>query len=132
MFEYHGWITIQGSAGDESSAASEATVRAVEVELAELRVLPGLVDVRTVNGSAQLHLAGLSNHRGGQGELVLQTFRRISEVAPGSYGLLFVRDDEDAVGRDNEFQVLAMRRGSVTETRDQHLSPCIPVIEDEE
>jgi hypothetical protein len=82
-----------------------------------------------VNGSAQLHLGGLLNHRRGQGEEMLQAFRRIGEVAPGSYGLLYVHDDEDPAGRENEFQVFMLRRGKISVDRDRYLSPCIPNID---
>lgn len=128
MFEYHGWLTIQASAGDEKPAETAVAAALVEAELAQLRSGSGLVDVRTVNGSPQVHFGGLLNHGG---HVVGSTFRRLGEVAPGSYGLLYVRDDEDPTGRDNEFQVLIMRRGQVGEAKDSHLSPCIPLVEDE-
>ncbi|WP_405495462.1 Imm7 family immunity protein [Nocardia sp. NBC_00511] len=130
MFEYHGWVTVQSSAGDEDEAAADDAVRRVEGELGALASLPGLVDIRTVNGMTQVQLAGFTNHRGGQGETVVEVFRRIGLVAAGSYGLLYVRDDEDPHGRGNEFQVRVMRRGAISDASDQFLSPCIPEIED--
>lgn len=130
MFEYHGWVTVQSSAGDEDDAATDEAVRRVERELGVLASLPGLVDIRTVNGMTQVHLAGFTNHRGGQGDAVVEVFRRIGLVAAGSYGLLYVRDDEDSDGRGNEFQVRVMRRGVITDASDRFLSPCIPAIED--
>lgn len=58
-------------------------------------------------------------------------FRRLGEVAPGSYGVLYILDDE-APGLDDEFQIIAMRRGQIVRFTDTHLSPCVPTIEDDE
>ncbi|WP_328660192.1 Imm7 family immunity protein [Nocardia salmonicida] len=131
MFEYHGWVSIQSSAGDETDSELEAAYRAAQDAVAELRRGAGLIDTRMVNGAAQLSLSGLLNHRGDEGQQVIDCFVRVGRVAAGSYGLLYIRDDEDSTGRDNEFQVMVMKRGKVTTTRDTNLSPCIPVIEDD-
>ena len=63
---------------------------------------------------------------------MVDLFAGVGQDAPGSYGLLYIRDDEDPNGRVNEFQVLVMRRGKVTVHPDAFLSPCIPIIEDED
>ncbi|GAM51078.1 hypothetical protein NS07_v2contig00200-0009 [Nocardia seriolae] len=130
MFEYHGWVTVQSSAGDEEESARDRAHQAAEQELRNLSSAPGLADIRTVNGMSFVHISGFSNRRAGSGDLAIDTFRNIGKVAPGSYGLLYFRDDEDRGGRNNEFQVLAMRRGEVVEQHDTLLSLCIPVIED--
>lgn len=69
---------------------------------------------------------GFSNHRDKE---ILWFFAEVGRRAPGSYGLLHVRDDEHA-GRDNEVLVLRLVRGEVTEHAEPLLSPCIPVLED--
>ncbi|MGQ4615167.1 Imm7 family immunity protein [Nocardia sp. R7R-8] len=131
MFEYHGWTTVQHSAGDESGAQFEGAYRATEEIVRCLRSGQGMVDTRIVNGSAQLHLAGLLNHCGTEGKEIIDSFRKIGTVAPGSYGVMYIWDDEDRSGLINEFQVMVMKRGQVTVVRDTHLSPCVPAIEDE-
>jgi hypothetical protein len=130
MFEYHAWITIQHSAGDEDDADLRAAHARVEKELESLRGGTSLVDLRWVNGMSQLHISGFLNHRSGEGQSVIDAFHRVGQVAPGSYGVLYMLDDEDPSGKNNEFQVLVMRRGHVTQQSDAFLSPCIPVIED--
>ncbi|MFB8004370.1 Imm7 family immunity protein [Nocardia sp. NPDC056000] len=129
MFEYHGWVTVQSSAGDETDREREAARVAAATLLRGLQGVPGLADIRTVNGANQVHIGGLANHRGGQGDEVLEVFCGIGRVAPGSYGVLYFWDDEDSAGRD-EFQVVVMRRGEVSVESDGYLSPCVPVIED--
>lgn len=130
MFEYHAWITVQHSAGDEDDADLAAAHARVEKELESLCGGTGLVDLRWVNGMSQLHISGFLNHRSGEGQGVIDTFHRVGQVAPGSYGVLYMLDDEDPNGKNNEFQVLVMRRGQVTQASDAFLSPCVPLIED--
>jgi hypothetical protein len=132
MFQYHGWVTLHGSPGDEELADQRAAYERVHNEVASLKDGGTLVDLRWINGMPQLHVFGFLNHRAREGQEILDTFARIGRVAPGSYGLLYFRDDEDPRGLRNEFQVLVMRRGQVTQHPDTFLSPCIPAIEDEE
>ncbi|MEU1326663.1 Imm7 family immunity protein [Streptomyces microflavus] len=56
-------------------------------------------------------------------------YEHVAEVAPGSYGLLHVRDDEDP-GHENEVRVLRLVRGRITQHTETLLSPCIPTVED--
>jgi hypothetical protein len=132
MFEYHAWITVQSSAGDETDDDLKAAFDAAKQQIEPLRSGTSVVDLRWVNGIAQLHIFGFRNHRGGEGQEVIETFRRVGDVAPGSYGVLYMRDDEDPSGHDNEFQLIIMRRGKISSAVDSFLSPCIPVIEDED
>jgi len=133
MFEYHGWITIQTSAYDEDTEKLRAAYRQISEEIvSDLASSSGLANLQYINGTAQLHIAGHMNHRGTEGQKVIDHFHRVGQIAPGSYGLLYVRDDEDRNGHDNEFRALAMRKGKVTEQHDSFLSPCIPTIEDED
>ncbi|MFE5584553.1 Imm7 family immunity protein [Kitasatospora sp. NPDC056531] len=68
---------------------------------------PGLVDLRWMNGALFLHFGGRRNHRDTE---VLDFFREVGRRAPGSYGLLHVRNDEDLV-HENEARVLRTARG---------------------
>ena len=70
---------------------------------------------------AQLHISCFINHRGSVGQPVIDTFERVGEIAPGSYGLMYFRDDEDPGGRFNEFQVIVMRRGKTFTAADSFL-----------
>lgn len=133
MFEYHGWITVRNSPGEEEDeGALPDSVRAgIDDQLMTVEDGTSLIHRQTVNGAIQIHLAGFLNHRSSQGDALIEAFKRIAALAPGSYGLLYVWDDEDPDGRRNEFQAFVMRRGQVTRQSDSFLSPCIPTIEDE-
>ncbi|MEU0396464.1 Imm7 family immunity protein [Streptomyces sp. NPDC006208] len=114
MFEYHGWITVRESAGaghdDCETDRLREIVEGIQGRIREINS-PYLLDLRWMNGEPLLHLGGSSNHRDRQ---ILRFFEEVGRRAPGSYGLLHVRDDEHT-GRENEVLVLRLVRGKVTE-----------------
>ncbi|MET9144633.1 Imm7 family immunity protein [Streptomyces sp. NPDC004042] len=129
MFEYHGWITVVETAADEDDDGQVRLGRIVD-EL-RLRITeiasPYLLDLRWLNGEPFIHLGGCSNHRSAPD--VEEFFAHVGAVAPGSYGLLHIRDDEDP-RHGNEIRVLRLARGTVTHHTEALLSPCVPVLED--
>ncbi|MBM7085724.1 Imm7 family immunity protein [Micromonospora sp. WMMD734] len=128
MFEYHGWITLRSTA---EAVDDDPPLRLDEIQdLINGYTGPGLVDLRPVNGAHHVHLGGFRNHRGGRDADVIELFTRIGHLAPGSYGLLYVHDDEDP-GHELTFRVHRLVRGAVTAHADQLLSPVIPTLEDE-
>ncbi|MFJ8010765.1 Imm7 family immunity protein [Streptomyces fagopyri] len=88
---------------------------------------PYLLDLRWMNGAPFIHLGGSSNHRSSPD--VVELFEHVAVVAPGSYGLLHVHDDEEP-DRENEVRVLRLVRGRVTQHTEALLSPYIPTVED--
>ncbi|MFJ6903297.1 Imm7 family immunity protein [Streptomyces griseoluteus] len=127
MFEYHGWITVRESAADaDDDARLRRIVDELELHIAQMDS-PYLLDLRWMNGEPFVHLGGYSNHRSSPDAVEL--FEHVAVVAPGSYGLLHVRDDEDP-GHENEVIVLRLVRGMVTQHTEALLSPCVPTVED--
>jgi len=63
---------------------------------------------------------------------VLYLFHDVARLAPGSYGLLYIHDDEDPE-RDttNRWTSHVLARGAVTAVPDPFLSPIIEVVEDD-
>ncbi|MFD0020309.1 Imm7 family immunity protein [Streptomyces sp. NPDC058382] len=127
MFEYHGWIAVRETA---VSADDDVRLRQVVDEL-RLRIAqlasPYLLDLRWMNGEPFIHVGGNSNHRSSPD--VVELFEHVAKVAPGSYGLLHMRDGEHT-GHENEVRVLRLARGTVTHHTEALLSPCIPTLED--
>ena len=74
-----------------------------------------------------LHL--FANHRSPDVEAVIEFFEEIGKKAPGSYGILYVWDDE-VLNFDDEFQVGKLVRGNFEFVKDHYLSPRIPTLED--
>lgn len=129
MFEYHGWVTIQAtSTGEDECALLERIVERVRRAVRDFGDLE-LADLRWVNGVPLLHLGGMDKHGATMAPELLDLFTRVGELAPGSYGLLHVWDDQD-VERDNDFRVYRMVRGQVSEHADTLLSPVAPVVVD--
>lgn len=128
VFEYHGWIAVHDSAGDDDEAALHAIVERIRRRLDELDS-PYLADLRWMNGVPYLHLAGHPNHRARHGDQIVALFAEIGRLAPGSYGLMYTSDGEDP-RQHNEFRVFRMARGRVSEHADPFLSPRAPTLED--
>ena len=128
MFEFHGWASINYDTHDTDTALQDECWSRVEERVRKLG--SELVRMQRYNGCDSLHLGGQHNHRT---EYVIDLFRWLAENTPGTYGLLYVRDDEDnSRGGDhgNEFRVWKLCRGSLSELGDPFLSPCIPTVED--
>ncbi|RMI27747.1 Imm7 family immunity protein [Nocardia stercoris] len=124
MFEYHGWVHVLSTpeAIDPEPPLPLTEIRDAVEKLAGT----GLVDLRAINGELHLHLGGYADeadHR------PAELMREIGRLAPGSYGLLYIHDDEDTKN-DNSFQVYRLARGWVTEHADWLLSPIVPALED--
>lgn len=125
MFDYHGWAQLCNDPHNSSGPNLDKLL----VELKErLRKYDGIgvLDYGQLNVTFQIWLHGCTNHRQ---RWVFELFSFIAERAPGSYGLLYVWDDEDRE-HDNEFRVWRMARGRVEEFADPFLSPCVPTFED--
>lgn len=129
MFQFHGWATVHYHTHDTDSAQQDHCWRQLVEHVA---TIPNelLIQLQRYNGCDSVHVAGQHNHRA---EYIIALFRWIADTAPGAYGLLYVRDDEDQ-SRDNDytnrFRVWRLCRGQLTECDDSFLSPAIPIVED--
>jgi len=118
VFEYHGWATLREAeeidcpindparAGDCLRTTTLNSIGSL-LESDGLRNVWQRAELSSANGAWHLHLSGYRNHRQA---LVLETWGRIGELAPGSYGLLYVQDDEDPE-RNNEWVAGGPLRG---------------------
>lgn len=87
------------------------------------------IKIQYVNGSAFINTLHCSNHRTHEVDDIIRTYKHISKVATGSYGIIYIRDDEDRK-HYNDFQVYVFKKGEYIQKDDVDLSPCIPNIED--
>lgn len=127
MYEWHGWATIRTrfDCDESDDNPTTATIQAVRDLLDGEAPSNKVADLRLANGDHHLWLAGMHNHRGA----VVELFHAVAALAPGSYGLLHVLDDEDPA-TPNAWVCHVMRRGTVTAVPDAHLSPHIGLVED--
>jgi hypothetical protein len=130
MFEFHGWFVVAETPEDQDEGGLDQILADLRRLLPTLEWPSGMFDLRPLNGQYVLSIAGNPNrprrYHQDLDELVLFLARR----TPGSYGLLYWRDDEDASppGYGN-VHVRVLARGTVSDQFDPFLSPTIPVIE---
>lgn len=128
MLEYHGWITLHDSPGEGDPDQTYRLACEIERSIAHIRAENRVLDTRVMNGNHAVWTAGYTNHWSTDIEQIIGLFREVADKAPGSYGLLYVWNDE--FGDGNAFQVWRLAKGKLTEHEDTLLSPCIPTIED--
>jgi hypothetical protein len=132
MFEFHGWATLRVDSVDEYGDEDEKALQAFLSELhqrIETMLIDGAIHVEIRNGLHTLTIFGHNNHRQ---ESVIDLFRWVAMNSRGSYGLLFIHDDEDYKrGGDytNQFRVWKLALGELEELDDPFLSPYIPTVE---
>ncbi|MFE3270826.1 Imm7 family immunity protein [Streptomyces sp. NPDC059215] len=127
MFEYHGWITVrETAAADDEDPRLPDIVDELRLHIAQMDS-PYLLDLRWMNGEPFIHLGGSSNHSSSPD--VVELYEHVALIAPGSYGLLHMHNDEEP-SHENEVRVLRLVRGMVTRHTEVLLSPYIPTVED--
>ena len=131
MFEYYGWIALIYSICEVEDEDKKLKIAVDYAKNLIEQTLPKrhINELKVINGQYMVSLARLSNHRGTLEEALINFFREIGEKAPGSYGLLYLSDDENPEF-GNEFCVGKLVRGKLEFVKDPHLSPRIPTIED--
>ena len=128
MVEMHGWITIRETYEVTDDANNiDAIVDDINRDLDEL----GYPDLKPkwINGECFLQCSVFTNHWGEHNQDILNIYYLIAKKAVGSYGLLYVHDDESETD-SNVFVVYKLARGKVERTVDTLLSPYIPTVED--
>jgi len=131
MYEFHGWVVIRETPKIVDEENIDYIVQDIEQTINKLNWNSGVLKLFVVNGEYRILVSGLSNHKAQEAEEVFELYKYVAKIARGSYGLLYVRDDEDIAGLDNEFVVHVLVRGNFTIQKDTFLSPFIPVVEDE-
>ena len=128
MVEMHGWITIRETYEVTDDADNiHAIVDDINRNLDKL----GYPDLKPkwINGECFFQCTLSTNHWGEHNQDILNIYYLIAEKAVGSYGLLYVHDDESKID-SNVFVVYKLARGKVERIVDTLLSPFIPTVED--
>jgi len=127
MVEMHGWITLRDTYEDTDEDKTKTIVDDINSKIKEY----GYYDLEAtwMNGECCLQFALYTNHWGQQNQDYLDIYHYIAGKAAGSYGLLYVHDDE-AKNDGNSFVVYKLIRGKVERVVDDMLSPYIPTVED--
>lgn len=131
MYEFHGWATIHETTAEANAGSLELIIKNIQSFISELDWSSGLLELYPANGNCYLSVGGFLNRKTSEAEEIIKLYQFIADQAPGSYGLLYTRDDEDIEGYDNQFRVFVLARGNIQLKEDVFLSPFVPVVEDD-
>ena len=130
MIEFNGWAIIRESYKEELDNENllVSIIEQIEIKISKLNFVNEIYSLKALNGTYHLSIMANHNHRT---EHIIEFFKWVSEISKGSYGILYIQDDED-YGRKNEnkFKVLSMKKGRVKELDDIYLSPVNPEVEE--
>ena len=127
MVEIHGWITIRETYEVTDEENFEMILKQVKVELEKLNYCDP--QIKWINGECFIEFLSCTNHMSLDVKELLSFFGIVGKVAKGSYGLLYIHNDEDE-DNYNSFMVYRLARGKVEIYQDDLLSPIVPTIED--
>lgn len=123
MVEFNGWVSISDSKLQislEVLGKIEALIKSHELEKQ--------TNLSDFGGRLYLSINALHNHDN-YSESILSLLKQIGEIAPASYGVIYIRWLEDE-NLSDKFKVFKLAKQSVTIEEDTLLSPCSVVIGD--
>lgn len=130
MVELHGWAMIRENfTSDNEEDNIELITSRLSQEIKKLEINENLLRIDYCNGEATVTATKFANHFSDDIKGIIDFFKQITLVAPGSYGLLYLHNDEDTDGFDNAFQVFVLAKGTFKLQQDPFLSPYIPMVE---
>lgn len=127
MVELHAWITIRESY--ENCDNSEDHIDEIVSKIRE-KAVGTIAEIKAVNGEYFLAADTSSNHLSSEYDEFFGLVKYICQAAKGSYGLVYLHNDEDKNGYDNEFCVYVIKRGKIELCKDRFLSPFVSEVED--
>jgi len=100
MIVHSGWTVIREaySESGEDEKSLDDIIKRIKGRIGQLEALNEFYDLRSLNGEYHLTIKANQNHRD---EKIIEFFKWIADISVGSFGLLYVLDDED-VKRNNE------------------------------
>lgn len=129
MIEINGWVSIHITAdGEEDSDKLKEVISIINRKIQDIAAFNQFFEIKAMNGCYTLYIGLNHNHDNGYYDSIHQLSNDIGKIAPGSYGLIYVRNDED-FSDFNKFKVLRIAKGVVTNEEDNLISPCSPIIE---
>ena len=104
MLELHGWLTISETYKDEDKYTNEALKDIMRQVNRIIENSGTQLTLQYMNGTPFLTALLYANHRTKETDTIIETYKSIAKTATGSYGMIYLRDDEDTK-HYNEFQL---------------------------
>lgn len=115
MYQYHGWAVVLENTNDETNKEKEINIlESIKVYIEGLQPNVDVIEMKAINGQYHLWMTGLWNREPSSNYNPVEIMRNIGDLAPGSYGMLYVFNDEHPK-HFNEFKVYVLARGSIQE-----------------
>ena len=128
MVELHGWLSISETYGDED-LVPEKCLKKIRSQVKQiLDCAEHGMALHNMNGIPYVNASFSSNHRTKEVDEIVEVYKEISKIATGSYGVIYLRDDEDKE-HGNDFLRITFRKGQCNVKVDEDFSPCNPKIE---
>jgi hypothetical protein len=130
MYEVHAWFGLRESTFESETSVLQPILADLQAFLDGSATFNVRADLSALNGEYFLTVTALVNHRSSAVRQVEDLVRFITERLPGSWGLIYERDDEATEPPGpNAYRVRVLARGRIEEHADPFLSPCQPMIE---
>ena len=132
MVEVHGWFTVREAFREEDEAddALLDAISRIEAKIENLNKFNLFATMLSQNGAHNLLINGNFNHLDSRWKEVTDLVELVARIAPGSFGILHVHNDEDETGLDNQFQAVVMKKGELQTHVEQKLSPVLGELEE--
>jgi Immunity protein 7 len=132
VYEAHGWFGLAETPNEADNGALQAKVDEIKRVIDENHWTTTVAaSIHALNGQHWLGLTAFANRRREEAAWIDELMRLIGDILPGSWGILYERDDEMPVPPGpNAFRVTVLARGIASRHLDPFLSPSIPIIED--
>ncbi|SHE56009.1 Imm7 family immunity protein [Chryseobacterium takakiae] len=128
MFEYRGWIVLAFDGYEEDFSKLKDGVAILSKRINIHKNIAQFSQIINSNESYELLMVGNLNHENGFLEDLKSLLNYVKEILPASYGLLFLRNQENE--DFDKFSVLRMSKKGIELLEDTLLSPCSEFIED--
>ena len=105
MVELHGWLTICKCYGDEDELTNDEH-KSIQNNNQSDHLKNCGVTLSYKNGVAYLSVLHCSNHRTKEVDEIIGVFCDAAKAANGSYGIIYLRDDEETKNISANFRYL--------------------------
>lgn len=129
MVEVHSWITLRETYKVVDDDNIEALIKQINDEIEKIEYPQ--IQIKVNNGNYYIEFSVYTNHMSSDINDLIVFFGTVGKIAEGSYGLLYIRNDEDSHNY-NSFIIHRLARGKVQILQDAMLSPVVPILEDED